>query len=65
MAKENIMGRDREHRNKWEKETIRKYNFGLNKEKDKDVLAHLEKQKNKRQYLIDLIKADMKKKKSA
>lgn len=56
-----IMGRDMENNAKWRKEKIRRYSFTLNVEKDKDVYEYFEKQPNKRDYLISLIKKDMKK----
>ena len=45
--------------NKWRRECVKYYKFYLHKELDKDALEWLEKQPNKRQYLIDLIKGDM------
>ena len=48
---------------KWRKESIKRIEFYLHKELDKDTLEWLEKQPNKREYLINLINADMKRKK--
>ena len=50
---------------KWRKESIKRIEFYLHKENDKDVLEWLEKQPNKREYLINLIKADREKKQGA
>ncbi len=56
-----IMGRDMEKLYAWRKENIKRYSFELNKTTEKEVFEHLEKQPNKRDYLISLIKKDMKK----
>lgn len=53
------MGRDMENRAKWEKENLRSLTFKLHKVNDKDVLDHLDKQPNKREYLIGLVRKDM------
>ena len=53
------MGRDMENHALWEKENLRQINLKLNKVTDKDVLDHIEKQPNKRDYLIKLIRKDM------
>lgn len=45
----------------WRKEHIKRCNFDLNKDTEEDVYKWLEKQPNKRAYLIDLIRKDMKK----
>lgn len=55
------MGRNLENEVRWRKENIRRYSFTLNKVTNKDVYEHLEKQKNKRAYLIELIKKDLEK----
>ena len=44
---------------KWRKESIKRVEFYLHKELDKDVLEWLEKQPNKREFLIGLIRKDM------
>ena len=54
------MGRDMENRAKWEKQNIKRYVINLNKTKFNDVIEHLERQPNKQEYLINLIKKDMK-----
>ena len=54
-----IMGRDMENHARWEKENLRQITLKLNKVTDKDVLDHIEKQPNKRDYLIKLIRKDM------
>lgn len=62
MPKEtNTMGRDMENRAKWEKTNLRSYNFKLHRVNDEDVIRHLEKIPNKRDYIIGLIRDDMKK----
>lgn len=55
------MGRDMENLYQWRKDHQKRYEFYLHKELDKEVYEKLESVKNKRQYIIDLIKADMKK----
>jgi hypothetical protein len=55
------MGRDMENRAKWEKENLRSYNFKLHKVNDEDIIKHLEKQPNKRDYIIGLIRKDIRK----
>lgn len=50
---------------KWRKEQIKRIEFYLHKELDKDALEWLEKQPNKREYLIRLIEEDRKKKETA
>ena len=47
---------------KWRKESIKRVEFYLHKELDKEVLEWLEKKPNKREYLISLIRDDMQKK---
>ena len=44
---------------KWRKESIKRVEFYLHKELDKDVLEWLEKQPNKREYIISLLRKDM------
>lgn len=38
---------------------LKPFSFRLNKQTDADVIEHLEKQENKRKYLIGLIKKDI------
>lgn len=45
--------------NKWRREVVKTYKFYLHKEHDKEAYEWMEKQPNKRQYLIDLVKEDM------
>lgn len=45
----------------YNEKNYRRINFPLHRVIDADILEHLEKQPNKRQYLKDLIKADMEK----
>ena len=54
-----IMGRDKENLDKWRKNNQKRIEFYINTETEKDVLEWIEKVKNKRQYLINLIKGDM------
>jgi len=54
-----IMGRDMENLYKWRKENIKKLILDLNKTSDKDVIDHLDKQPNKKEYLIGLVRKDM------
>lgn len=44
---------------KWRKESIKRVEFYLHKELDKDVLEWLQKQPNKREYIIALLRKDM------
>lgn len=46
---------------KWKKENLKRYEFALNKTTNKIAYEHLEKQPNKRAYLIKLIEEDAKK----
>ena len=56
---EKTMGRDKENDAKWRKENIRRIVVNLNKQSQKEVIEHLDRQKNKQAYIIDLIKKDM------
>lgn len=44
---------------KWRKESIKRVEFYLHKELDKDVLEWLQKQPNKREYIKSLLRKDM------
>ena len=44
---------------KWRKESIKRVEFYLHKELDKDVLEWLQEQPNKREYIIALLRKDM------
>ena len=46
---------------KYQKLNLKQYKFFCHKEKDKDIIDHLEKQGNKQGYLKELIRADIKK----
>lgn len=46
---------------KWKKNNLKRYEFALNKVTNKIAYEHLEKQPNKRAYLIKLIEDDAKK----
>jgi len=45
----------------YQKDNIKQVKFTLNKNTDQDVIAHLDKQKNKNGYLKELIRKDIKK----
>ena len=55
------MGRDMNNYYAWRKKKFKRLPFDLNREAEQDVIEHLDKQPNKHKYLIDLIRADMKK----
>lgn len=62
MTEGNIMGRTKlETLYKWKKNNLKRYEFALNKVTNKIAYEHLEKQENKRAYLIKLIEDDAKK----
>lgn len=62
MAEGNAMGRTKlETLYKWKKNNLKRYEFALNKVTNKVAYEHLEKQPNKRAYLIKLIEDDAKK----
>ena len=61
MTEDKNMGRNIENELKWRKENIRRYEFTLNKTTNKLAYEHLEKQPNKRAYIISLIEKDAKK----
>jgi len=56
---ENRMGNNIKYIDEWKKKNVKFIKFYINREKEKDILEHLEKQQNKRAYLIDLIRKDM------
>lgn len=60
IVSEDTMGRDMENDAKWRKENLVQYILRLNKTNEKDVYEWLAKQPNRRQYLINLIRKDMK-----
>ncbi len=62
IIEDNKMKRDMEKVYQWRKQNQKRYEFYLHKELDKDVYEKLESIKNKRQYIIELIKSDLKKK---
>ena len=53
------MPRDMKNRAEWARKNLKAYTFKLHKVNDKDVIDHLERQPNKRAYVIELIKKDM------
>lgn len=53
------MGRDIDNYTKWRKENLRQFVIKFNRAKEKDVIDHLEKQTNIRQYLIRIIRKDI------
>lgn len=55
------MGKDIETSLKWRKANTKRYEFYLHKEIDRDVYEKLESTPNRRQYIIELIRADIKK----
>lgn len=59
------MGRDMSNMYKWRKENQKRYEFYLHRELDKNAMEWLEKQPNKREYLIRLINADREKNEGA
>lgn len=62
MLEEKVMGRTKlETQYAWRKANIKRYEFALNKVTNKVAYDHLEKQTNKRQYIISLIEKDAKK----
>ena len=46
---------------KYDNKTYKKITFRFHREKDKNILDHIDKQENKNQYIKDLILADMEK----
>ena len=58
-VKENNMANNIKYIDEWKREHVRFIRFYINKDKEKDVLEHFEKQANKRAYLVDLIRKDM------
>lgn len=46
---------------KYQKENLKQYKFFCHKEKDADIIEHLEKQTNKQGYLKELIRRDIEK----
>lgn len=59
MLEGKTMGRDKENLQLWKKKNIKRYEFYLHKESDKDLYEYIEKIDNKRAYLIELIRKDM------
>ena len=53
--------RDMDNMYKWRKANLKRLAFDLNKTAEKDVIDHLEKQKNKKEYIVKLIRDDIKK----
>ena len=54
------VGRDMDNTYAWRKKNLRRYVFDFNRANEKDVCDELDRQKNKRQYVIDLIRKDIK-----
>lgn len=62
MLEEKTMGKVKlETQYKWKKDNLKRYEFALNKNTNKLAYEHLEKQPNKRAYIISLIEKDAKK----
>lgn len=59
MTEDRTVGRNMDKNYQWRKEKLKRFDFFLNRETEKDVCEWLEKQPNRRQYLISLIKGDM------
>jgi hypothetical protein len=57
----NKMGRNMQKMYQWRKDNQKRYDFYIHKKNDKDVYEKLESVDNKRKYIIDLIRADLKK----
>jgi len=55
------MGRNMQKMYQWRKDNQKRYDFYIHKKNDKDVYEKLESVDNKRKYIIDLIRADLKK----
>lgn len=56
------MGRNKlETTYKWRKKNIKRYVIDVNISTNRDEYEHLEKQHNKREYLLNLIRKDIKK----
>jgi hypothetical protein len=45
---------------KWKREHVKRFTFYINKDTEADALNQFEKQPSKRQYLVDLIRKDIK-----
>lgn len=61
MKLEEKMGKDIAKNLEWRKSNTKRFEFYLHKELDKDVYEKLESVPNRRQYLIELIREDIKK----
>ena len=59
------MARDNEKYLEWKRSTLKLWNINLHRENDKDIIDFLETVPNKRQYILDLVRADMEKKEKA
>lgn len=55
------MARDMSRMYSWRRENIQRMAIDFNKNNEKDVLDWLDKIPNKREYIIELIRRDMKK----
>lgn len=55
------MGRDIDNQKKWMRDNLKSYNFRVNRVTESDVMEHLDKQPNKRGYIIRVIRGDIKK----
>lgn len=60
MSEDKKVGRDMDNHAQWEKDNLRSFTFKLNRDKEKDVIEYLESIPNRREYLIELIRKDMK-----
>lgn len=59
MSEGKKMGRDMENMYAWRKENLKHYVLDINKKTEKDVYEQLEKQPNKKEYIVKLIRKDM------
>ena len=60
MSEDKKVSRDMDNHAQWEKDNLRSFTFKLNRDKEKDVIEYLESIPNRREYLIELIRKDMK-----
>lgn len=54
------MNKNRKKEYEWRKQNIVRYDLTLNKEKEKDIIRQLNCVSNKREYIIYLIRKDIK-----
>ena len=54
------MNKNRDKDYEWRKKNIVRYELSLNVSTEKDVIRHLKRKDNKRAYIIELIRKDIK-----